>query len=136
MSEPMSDPMKHAWHDVEEGFSTLGRMMRERYQAAKSAEDGLAESEPADTDESGRALREAFDRLVAAGHDLGDRAADVIRDDDVKAQARRAAASLNDALSVTVDLIGEQVTGFFKGRHGEEGSDVPRSEPPAEDARQ
>ena len=30
----MSDPMKHAWRDVEDGFSSLGRMMRERYQGA------------------------------------------------------------------------------------------------------
>ena len=26
--------MKQAWRDVEDGFSTLGRMMRERYQGA------------------------------------------------------------------------------------------------------
>src|SRR3954454_2103528 len=103
MSEPKSDPMKHAWHDVEEGFSTLGRMMRNRYQAAKD-EDATTDTTEGATDESRKELREAFERLVAAGRDLGDRAADVIRDDDVKAQARQAAASLNEALSVTVDL--------------------------------
>ena len=29
-----SDPMKQAWNDVAEGFSTLGRMMKERYRGA------------------------------------------------------------------------------------------------------
>ena len=28
----MSDPMKQAWDGVADGFSTLGRMMKERYQ--------------------------------------------------------------------------------------------------------
>ena len=27
----MSDPMKQAWDGVADGFSTLGRMMKERY---------------------------------------------------------------------------------------------------------
>ena len=34
----MSDPMKQAWNDVAEGFSTLGRMMKERYEAASADE--------------------------------------------------------------------------------------------------
>jgi hypothetical protein len=107
----MSDPMKQAWNDVAEGFSTLGHMMKERYQGPSGEETSEA---PGGTQDPGAALRDAFDRLVAAGRDLGDRAADVVRDEDVKAQAKRAAASLNDALSATVDLIGEEVGGLFK----------------------
>ena len=38
----MSDPMKQAWNDVAEGFSTLGRMMKERYEAA-GADDAARE---------------------------------------------------------------------------------------------
>lgn len=132
----MSDPMKQAWKDVEVGFSTLGRMMKERYQGA---DEGETDDDAAvgDTQDSGVAFRLSFDRLVAAGREFGDRAADVARDDDVKAQAKRAAASLNDALSAVVDLIGEQVGGLFKRPDTEVSTpEVPTSEPPADDARQ
>ena len=36
-----------------------------------------------------------------------------MRDSDVNAQAKHAAASLNDALSATVDMIGREVSGWF-----------------------
>jgi hypothetical protein len=114
----MSDPMKQAWDDVSEHFSALGRMMKERYhgEAAEGAAPG-EHAQPGKRDASA-ALHEAFDKLIAAGREFGDRAADVARDDDVKAEAKRAAASLNDALSATVDLIGEQVGGLFKRSKG------------------
>ena len=128
----MSDPMKQAWRDVEDGFSTLGRMMRERYKGAADDPDGTEESSA-----SGAALRDAFEQLVTAGRELGDRTAEVVRDDEVRSQAKRAAASLNDALSATVELIGEQVTGFFKrppDAAPREPREVPPSTPPADDA--
>ena len=81
-----SDPMKQAWNDVAEGFSTLGGMMKERYQGASGDKPGDAATAGGESD-AGAALRDAFDRLVAAGRELGDRAADVARDDDVRAQA-------------------------------------------------
>jgi hypothetical protein len=105
-----SEPMRKAWDDVAEHFEALGRMMKERYRAAGEPNEGDAGA----SGDSTSGLREAFDRLIAAGRDLGDRAADVARDDDVKAEARRAAASLNDALSATVDLIGDEVGSLFK----------------------
>ena len=108
----MPDPMKHAWSDVEERLSALGQMMKERYRGAADAEP---EADAAGGDhEAGAALKGAFDRLVAAVREVGERAADVARDDDVKTQARQAAASLNDALSATVNMIGEQVGGLFR----------------------
>ena len=108
----MSDPMKQAWNDVAEGFSMLGRMMKERYQAANAGEAGDAAA-AADARDEDAALRAAFDKLVAAGREFGDRAVDVARDDDVKAQAKRVAASLNDAVSATAELLGEHVDGLF-----------------------
>jgi hypothetical protein len=111
--------MKQAWNDVAEGFSTLGRMMKERYEGASGDESGDAVT-PVGASDAGPALRDAFDRLVAAGRDLGDRAADIARDDDLRAQAKRAAASLNDALSATVDLIGEEVGGLFSRSKGDQ----------------
>jgi hypothetical protein len=131
-----SDPMKQAWNDVADGFSTLGRMMKERYHGAGEDEAGDAATEGGASD-AGAALRDAFDRLVAAGREFGDRAADVSRDDDVRAQAKRAASSLNEALSATVDLIGEEVGGLFRRSKGDDSShEIPASEPPADDVRQ
>ena len=71
---------------------------------------------------------------------MGDRATDVARDDDVKAQAKRAATALNDALSATVDLIGNEVGELFKRPkredHGEEATEIAGTEPASDDARQ
>jgi hypothetical protein len=132
-----NDPVKQAWTDVGEGFSTLGRMMKERYEGGASGDESVDAATPGDASDAGAALREAFERLVAAGRDLGDRAADIARDDDVRAQAKRAAASLNDALSATVDLIGEEVGGLFRRSKSDESSrEIATSEPPADDARQ
>ena len=132
----MSDPMKQAWNDVAEGFSTLGRMMKERYQGGSGDEPGAAAT-PGGTSDARAALRDAVDRLVAAGRELGDRAADVARDDDVKAQAKRAAASLNEALSATVDLIGEEVGGLFgRSKSSDSSDELTAEERPADDSRQ
>ena len=112
----MSDPMKQAWNDVADGFSMLGRTMKERYQAANAGEAGDAATAAGAQDDD--ALRAAFDRLIAAGREFGDRAVDVARDDDVKAQAKRVAASLNDAVSASVELLGEHVDGLFNRSKG------------------
>jgi hypothetical protein len=120
--------MKQAWNDVAEGFSMLGRMMKERYQA--TSEGGAADAAAAaSAKDDEAALREAFDKLVAAGREFGDRAVDVARDDDVKAQAKRVAASLNDAVSATVELIGEHVDGVFNRFQGnDETPEAPASD--------
>jgi len=112
----MSDPMKQAWNDVAEGFSMLGRMMKERYQAADV--DAVGDAAAGAGAKEDAALRAAFDKLLAAGREFGDRAVDVARDDDVKAQAKRVAASLNDAMSVTVNVLGEHVDGLFNRSKG------------------
>ena len=59
------------------------------------------------------ALRESFDRFVAAGRDLGQRTVDVVRDDTVNDQAKQAASSLNEALTATAEMIGRGVDGWF-----------------------
>jgi len=120
----MDDRMQDAWNHVAEGFASLGRLMKERFDA-----DERAQSLPAEDNAGGEALRESFDRFVAAGRDVGRRAVDVARDDSVKGQAKEAATALNDAISATVDLIGREVGGLF-GR-GEARPDATR---PADDA--
>ncbi len=117
----MNDPMKDAWNDVAEGFGSLGRLMKERFEVEA---DEAGQPPSADDTAGGEALREAFERFVAAGRDVGQRAVEVLRDDDVKVQAKQAATALNDALSATVDLIGREVGGFF-GRGDEPAEQKP-----------
>jgi hypothetical protein len=105
----MSDPVKNAWSDVAEEFSKVGKAMKERYHSSEQDRD--SRTNEANVSDGG--LREAFERLVAAGRDVGERTIDVVRDADVNAQAKQAASSLNDALSATVDMIGREVAGWF-----------------------
>ena len=114
----MRDPMKQAWNDVADGFSTLGRMMKKRYQDAGEGGTGEAATTGKGS-ESDAAFRQAFERLATTGREVGDRAVDVARDDDVKAQTKRAASSLNDALSATMNFLGDEVGGFFRRTKGD-----------------
>lgn len=138
----MSDSMKDAWNEVAEQFEALGKLIKGRYQAAASAEaDSPAATAAQDAaQDASAALREAFDRFVEAGRDLGDRATGVVRDEEVKAEAKRAAGTLNDALAATVDLISEQVGTLFRrkaapdapGTLTEPPSPLPEPEPPSD----
>ena len=109
----MTDPKK-TWADVGEGFETLGRLLKQRF----TTHDSPISTEPEASPEERAAVREAFDKLVAAAKDFGDRATDVAKDPEVKAQTKQVARSLNTALSSTVDMIGDEVGGFFKRTKG------------------
>src|SRR6476660_634169 len=99
----MGEPVKDAWSEVADGFAKLGVAMRERYRQ----EGDDAPSDAAESDVAGaQRLRKAFERLVAAGRDVGQRSMDVVLDADVNALAKDAARALNDALAATVDMIG------------------------------
>jgi hypothetical protein len=117
----VTDPMKKSWSDVGEGFEALGRLLKERYRTP--GEGRTARTEP--SAEERAAVREAFDKLVAAAKDFGDRTTDVIHDPAVKAQTKDVARSLNAALSATVDLIGEEVGGLLKRTKGGAASQEP-----------
>jgi hypothetical protein len=133
--------MKQAWQEVAEGFTSLGRLLKERYRSgegdteSKTAPGKAAPGEtepgkaapgkaaPGKADSSNEAqeaardaaaaVRSALEQLTVAGRELGDRVADVAHDDDVKAQAKRTASSFDDALSATVNLITEQLNSAF-----------------------
>ncbi len=123
--------MKQAWNEVAEGFASLGRKITDRYHGEppepQESEAGGHEPEPA------AALREAFDRLINAALDLGDRAVAVVRDDEIKTQAKRAANSLNEAIGATVDMIGDEISGLFR-RPVSEPAPAPPVEATASDA--
>lgn len=104
-----SDPMKQAWNDVGEDFARLGKVMKERYQG--HVVDSAPDDDRADTDAG---VRAAFERLLAAGREFGDRIADVVTGDEVREQAKQTGQRLNDAMSTSADILGEQLRGVFK----------------------
>ena len=125
----MGEPVKDAWSEVADGFAKLGVAMRERYRQ----EGDDAPSDAAESDVAGaQRLREAFERLVAAGRDVGQRSMDVVRDADVNAQAKDAARALNDALAATVDMIGSEVGQLF-GRSDKSSATSSAAEEDADD---
>jgi hypothetical protein len=118
----MSDPVKQAWQDVSDGFSSLRQLMKERYGAAESGPDA---PEP-ERERSEAALRAALDSLIAAARDVGERAVDIVKDPEIKAQTKQAIESLNTALTATADQVGDDVRGLLK-RANRSGA----AEPPA-----
>ena len=106
----MSDPMKQAWNDVADDFSRLGQAMKERYQ--RDAQESQPDADRATADAG---VRAAFERLLAAGREFGDRIADVVAGEEVRAQAKQTGQRLNEAMSTTADLLGDQVRGAFRG---------------------
>ena len=123
----MNDTMKQAWNDVAEDFARLGKVMKEQYQGHTS--DSAPDADRADAAEG---VRAAFERLLAAGRDFGDRIADVVTADEVRDQAKQTGQRLNEATTTSADVLGEQLRGVFKrvGRR----SDAGESETDAEDA--
>jgi hypothetical protein len=99
----MADDMKQAWTDVGERFAALSDVVRRR----PAGEGGAAEGRDDEGDTS--ALHDAFEKVIAAVRDLGDKAATVVKDPEVRSHTKDVAQSLNAALSATVDQIGGEV---------------------------
>jgi hypothetical protein len=127
----MTDPMKNAWNDVADSFSKLGQTMKERYRSAGDEPGSSAEGsdETAGGKDPAAALREAFDQLLAAGRDFGERTTGFVRDDAVRDQFKHVASSINDALEKTLDQIGKEARGLFKPSRREDGDDAPAVDP-------
>ncbi len=125
----MGEPVKDAWSEAADGFAELGAAMRERYR--RDADDAPADAAMSDAAGAER-LREAFERLVTAGRDVGQRSIDVLRDADVNAQAKDAARALNDALAATVDMIGNEIGQWF-GRSDKSSSTSSAADEDADD---
>ena len=95
--------MKQAWGDVGDRFSALSEAVRRR--GASTEASGTTGGDEGD----GGALRDAFDKVIAAVRDLGEHASTVVKDPDVRTHTRDVAQSLNAALSATVDRLGGEV---------------------------
>lgn len=122
----MTEPMKQRWDDVGQRFEALGRVVKERYQSAETA----PAAEPDDASKERAALREAFEKIVTAAQELGERAASIVHDPAVKEQTTLVARSLNEALTASVDQIGDEVGRLLKRAKGA-GSSVSHDEPEA-----
>lgn len=127
--------MRESWHEVAERFSALGRSAKERYRAT-AVEDDEADGADADAAEreerTSAALKAALEQLMSAGRELGERVADVARDDELRRQAKQTSSTLDEALSATVQLIEEQANNLFrrsKDRDEPAGWDPPTGPP-------
>jgi hypothetical protein len=98
-------------------FSRLGKVIKDRYQANDPAEAAHAQ----DQTDADAGVREAFERLLAAGRDFGERIADVVAAEEVRTQAKQTGQQFNEAVTATADLLGEQLRGVFKSvsRHSD-----------------
>jgi hypothetical protein len=126
-----TEPMKQRWDDVGKSFESLGRVLKNRYSVHPSSEAPSGQAAPDDApsaeaaQEEKAALREAFDKLMTAAKDFGDRAAGVARDPEVQSQTKEVAHALSSALSATVETIGDEVNGLFKRNKGGSAGDEP-----------
>jgi len=64
--------------------------------------------------EVGAKFGEAFEQLGTALKELGKKLSGVVNDEDLRDQAKQAAASLDGALSKTVDTVGDQVDSLVR----------------------
>ena len=128
----MTEPMKQRWEDVGQRFEALGRVLKERYHSAERAPDTAHAAEQDEASEERAALREAFDKIVEAAQELGERAASIVRDPAVKEQTTLVARSLNEALTASVDQIGDEMGRLLKRTKGAPSSGPhDEQEPPA-----
>ncbi len=120
----MTEPMKQRWEEVGQRFEALGRVVKERYQSTETA----SATEQGDASEERAALREAFEKIVKTAQELGERATSIVQDPAVKEQTTLVARSLNEALTASVDQIGDEVGRVLKRAKGA-GSSVSHDEP-------
>jgi hypothetical protein len=115
-----TEPMKQRWDDVGQSFESLGRVLKARYSAHPAGSEAAGKEPPSAeaSEEERAALREAFDKLMTAAKDFGDRAAGVARDPEVQSQTKDVAHALSAALSATVEMVGDEVNGLFKRTKG------------------
>ena len=122
----MTEPMKQRWEDVGQSFEALSRLVKERYHSAETA----PAVEREDANQERAALREAFAKVVTAAQDLGERAASIVHDPAVKEQTTLVARSLNEALTASVDQIGDEVGRLLKRAKGAGSSESHDDEEP------
>ena len=98
----MADDAKQAWNDVGDRFASLGNRLSEKYRESGSGGDpGAAETQrklQETAKEVGDQLSRAFDALGAT-----------IRDEEAKADLKRALNAFGEALGATFDEAGHAI---------------------------
>ncbi len=115
----MADP-KQAWDQVGEGFTALGRLLKDRF----DREEQGPETE---------AVEDALKSLGDAARRLGDTVPDVARDPEFQQTAQRVALSLGTALTTTFAALSRELEDAFRPRRGA-GDDEGSQEPPPPEA--
>jgi hypothetical protein len=107
----MSDDAKEAWGRVGEKFSSWGRRVSDRYNAAGSSKAQTSE----DMKELQRAAKEVMDEVTrgvsAFGHTL--------KDDEANKDLSQAVSAIGDAITATVKDVTDSIS------KGSSGGDVP-----------
>ena len=119
------DETKRAWGEVAEAFTTLGRVVSDRYRrlGAERAARPSAGKESGVAD----AVRRAIDELDLAFTSLGD----TMRDDEARRHVRDSGRKLSDALKVTFTEVGDEVRRAMGGSPHPEPGAPPPPDPPA-----
>ncbi len=120
------DETKRAWDEVGEAFTTLGRVVSERYRRL----GGERAAQPSAGKEGGvaDAVRRAIDELDLAFTSLGD----TMRDDETRQHVRDSGRKLSDALKVTFSEIGDEVRRAMGGAPPPGPGAPPPPAPPSE----
>ena len=113
------DEMRRAWDEVGEGFSTLGRMISERYRD----QGGEGATRPGDAEDNAvaDAIRRATEELDRAFTSLGD----TLRDDEARRQMRDTGTKLSDALKVTFTKVSDEIRRTVGNRRSPGSNDPP-----------
>jgi hypothetical protein len=90
------------WNDVGEQFKKLGSMLKYHYRAQEGEEGGEVASE----DEVKDAVRAVGESIKAAFATVGE----VVRDPEVRDEARETVASFFDALGVTFSELADDIS--------------------------
>jgi hypothetical protein len=116
----MTDEAKKAWGEVGERFASWGRRVADRYHDTATQAEGTPEEKERELQRAAREVVDEIGRGVAAF-------ADTIRDDEAKRELTEAVRAMGDAITATVNEVGE-------GIRGGKGSKEPPPRPEADDA--
>jgi hypothetical protein len=120
----MADEMKQAWSAVGDRVAALGEAMKHRTSTASDAATATPETDADAKGDSGT-VRDALDTVLAAVKELGEKASTLVKDPEVRSHTKDVAQSLTDALSATVDQIGDEVGSLVKKAKGGGGGAPP-----------
>ena len=98
----MADDAKHAWSEVGNRFSSVGKRLADRYQATAHAGAAPSTEAPHKVEEVAREIGNQLERAVEALDET-------VRDPEARADLKIALGALGNAISVSVNEVAEAV---------------------------